>query len=70
MSSAESFLAEIGRACDELGYGLMRLELGRIEVRPIGEPDVLIDISTDRMFLSADTLRKVLAPRAKEAANR
>lgn len=59
MSTQETWLAEIGRAAEELGYGIRALEPDRIELMPFRENHDMTVVLRGR-FLSGDVMRTFL----------
>lgn len=58
--TSEEWLLDIGRAVDELGYGIVRLEPNSITLTARRHPDVEIEITS--VFLSGESLRRWLRP--------
>ena len=54
------WMADIGKAADELGYGVTRLEPRAVDLVHI---DSGMEITIESVFLSGDWLRQTLVPR-------
>ena len=61
------WLHSIGKATDDLGYGIAYLDPSQIEVLALDEPSLRIRI--DSMFLSGDLIRRVLVKRESTDAS-
>ena len=67
MSQVAAWLADIGLASEELGYGIVKLEPGRITLEPLrGNRMATVEIVT--VFLSGEVLREVLVKIPEPAA--
>jgi hypothetical protein len=69
-SGAEALLADIGRAADDLGLGIVAIELGEIRLLVgVGNHPVTITVRHDDYWpVSGDTLRALF--RKREATSR
>lgn len=55
------WMAEIGKAADELGLGILELEPGRIRFRP-ARRKADVTVTVESVFLSGDLLRSLVRP--------
>lgn len=67
MTPAE-WLSDIGSACEELGYGIRRIEPGRVDVIALDKAGTLIRLES--VLMSASLLRAILRPIEREQAIR
>ena len=58
----EDWLRDIGKAADDLGYGVTFLEPRQVEIIPVRDQRE-IRIRIDSIFLNGDLLRELLATR-------
>jgi hypothetical protein len=66
--SAEAYFADIGKAADDLGYGIVEVRVGDITLRPNDKSDIVVRIETDRGYFPIDgaLLRDLLVVRPKK----
>jgi hypothetical protein len=57
--TSKEWLADLGGAADELGYGILRIEKGRVIL--VGQQDE-VEITVESVLISGALLRKRLAP--------
>jgi hypothetical protein len=60
-SAQTKWMTDIGRAADELGYGIEKLEPRYIRLTPIRSDD-RVTVEIESVFLSGDSLRRWLKP--------
>ena len=68
MSGSEEYLADIGRAADELNIGLLRVEVGEVEIL-VGRAKALYRVvirPESYGKVDGNALRSVIAPQSVE----
>lgn len=64
--SAETFLGDIGKAADDLGFGIESIDLGQVVLRPHGKNLHWSVVIQGRVIvITGDTLREILRPQPK-----
>lgn len=65
MSGAAEYLADIGRAADELGYHVERIEATEIVLVPVDIADITVRIEARYLPVTGEVMRRYLRPVSK-----